>query len=131
MIKQRKFDPTVPLLLQGTAGLESMRPFYLCRIADRTTASVSSTAGNGGVKPSPAFPGLRLRVASLRPFSASVCGMQKSVLTNAATGRLGSTDATLFLRFQRRSLRFAGAACLIRRILIIRASYIYFIAMLL
>jgi len=57
--------------------------------------------------------------------------MQKSVLTNAATGRLGSTDATLFLRFQRRSLRFAGAACLIRRILIIRAYYIYLIAMLL
>ena len=24
MIKQRKFDPTVPLLLHGTAGLESM-----------------------------------------------------------------------------------------------------------
>jgi hypothetical protein len=56
---------------------------------------------------------------------------QKSVLTNAATGRLGATDATLFLRFQRRSLRFAGAACLIGRILIFRASYIYFIAMLL
>jgi hypothetical protein len=45
--------------------------------------------------------------------------------------RLGATDATLFLRFQRRSLRFAGPACLIRRVLIIRAYYIYLIAMLL
>ena len=129
MIKQRKFDPTVPLLLHGTASLESMRPIYLCRI-DRTTVPFRRQQAMVVSKPSTAFAGLRLCVASLRPFSASVCGMQKSVLTNAAAGRLGATDATLFLRFQRRSLRFAGAACLIRRILIIRASYIYFIAML-
>ena len=48
--------------------------------------------------------------------------MQKSALTDAANGKLGPTDAALLLRFQRRGLRLAGPACLIRRILVIRAA---------
>jgi hypothetical protein len=77
VIKQRKFDPTVPLLLHPTAGLESMRPIYLCRIQTgprllfRQQAMVVS-------KPSPAFAALRLHVRVFVPLARSVWNAEAS-----------------------------------------------------
>ena len=85
MIKQRKFDPTVPLLLHGTAGLESM-----------SNLSVSDSRQDHGFRfvdsrqwwcqAEPRIPWPSSTRCQSSSLSASVCGMQKSVLTNAATG---------------------------------------------